>query len=89
MKAKRMWKEFIRVLAIDLRICLFIATVSDFKDGWQKDDVERKEPDPVIAPERKIRTGSGVEKVPTKEVPVSKVRPDQRRIELGESEGIA
>lgn len=60
------------MLAIDLRICLVVGTISEFKNRSQNADVQTKETEPVIAPGRQIRPSSGVEKIFAKEVCTSK-----------------
>jgi hypothetical protein len=44
----------IDVVAIDLKICLVIATVSDFEVGRRPDDVERNKTEPAIGPGRQL-----------------------------------
>lgn len=56
-------KGSIRVLAIELKICLVIAMVSDFKDRRQSDDAGRNETEPAIGSGPKLRPASEVERM--------------------------
>jgi len=69
-----MRKENVDVVAIDLKICLVIATVSDFEVRHRSDDVERSETEPAIGPERQLRPSPGVKRILAKRAFVSKVK---------------
>jgi hypothetical protein len=64
----------IDVVAIDLKICLVIATVSDFEVGHRPDDVERNETEPATRPGRQLRPSPGVETILAKRGCVSKAK---------------
>ncbi len=64
----------IDVVAIDLKICLVIATVSDFEVGRRPDDVERNKTEPAIGPGRQLRPSRGIERVLAKRVIVSRAK---------------
>jgi len=69
-----MKKGSIDVVAIDLKICLVIATVSDFDVQQRPDDDERNETEPAIRPGRQLRPSSGVGRILAKRAGVSKAK---------------
>ena len=62
------------VVAIDLKICLAIATVSDLEVRHRPDDVERNETEPAIGPGRQLRSSPGVERILATPAYVSKAK---------------
>jgi hypothetical protein len=66
-----MVKGKIDVVAIDLNICLVIATVSDFEVGHRPDDAERTETEPAIGRGRQLRPSPGAERILGKRACVS------------------
>ena len=62
------------VVAIDLKICFVIATVSDFEVGHGPDDVERNETEPATGPGPQLRPSPGVETILAKRGCVSKAK---------------
>ena len=62
------------MVAIDLKICLVIATVSDFEVRHGPDDVVRNETEPAIGPGRQLPPSPGVERILAKRASVSKVK---------------
>ena len=62
------------MVAIDLKICLVIATVSDFEVRRRPDDVEQNETEPAVGPGRQLRPSPGVERILAKRAFVSKAK---------------
>jgi len=69
-----MRKGNIDVVAIDLKICLVIATVNDFEVRHRTDDVERNDKEPAIGPGRQLRPSPGVERILAKRASESKAK---------------
>jgi hypothetical protein len=67
-----MRKGNVDVVAIDLKICLVITTVSDFEVRNRPGGVERKDTKPAIGPGRQLRPSPGVEKILAKRASVSR-----------------